>query len=108
MEKTRTPRFRVSFPLKSLQAALLGVLSALVVLFMVFDWNWFRKPLEHYMSHAEIGLWNCATRFCVDPSPSMAGISWPVGPGKTGQIRSIFPKTLEEASHHDYRIQSRV
>ena len=36
--------------LKRWHATLLGILLVLVVLFLVFDWNWFRKPLENYIS----------------------------------------------------------
>jgi AsmA family protein len=36
--------------LKRWQAVLLFLASALLILFLVFDWNWFRKPLERYVS----------------------------------------------------------
>jgi AsmA family protein len=40
----------MALPLKSWQVVLLGLVGALLILFLVFDWNWFRKPLEHYIS----------------------------------------------------------
>lgn len=36
--------------LKRWQAIGLGVLAAIVVFVLVFDWNWFRKPLQTYIS----------------------------------------------------------
>ena len=36
--------------LKRWQAVLLGVLALVVILILVFDWNWFRGPLERYIS----------------------------------------------------------
>lgn len=39
-----------AFQLRRWQTVLLGMVAALVILFLVFDWNWFRKPLERYIS----------------------------------------------------------
>ena len=36
--------------LKRWQWALLGLVSGLIILLLVFDWNWFRKPVERYIS----------------------------------------------------------
>ncbi len=36
--------------LKRWQWVLLGLVSGLIILLLVFDWNWFRKPLERYIS----------------------------------------------------------
>jgi AsmA family protein len=51
---------------KRWQAVLLGIVAAIAVLFMVFDWDWFRKPLQNYitektgrefrMSHLDVAL----------------------------------------------------
>ena len=36
--------------LKTWQSVLLGLLAALVVFWVIFDWNWLRRPLERYVS----------------------------------------------------------
>ena len=41
---------KIAFRLRRWQWMLLGSISALVVFFIVFDWNWLRKPLERYIS----------------------------------------------------------
>ncbi|MEO5737030.1 MAG: AsmA family protein [Variovorax sp.] len=38
------------FRLKRWHKVLLAILAAIVVLIIVFDWNWFRGPLERYIS----------------------------------------------------------
>ena len=50
MAQINTARTKVPLLLKRWHATLLGILLVLVVLFLVFDWNWFRKPLENYIS----------------------------------------------------------
>ena len=39
-----------SFRLKRWQSALLAAIALLLIFFIVFDWNWFRKPVENYIS----------------------------------------------------------
>ena len=50
MAQINTARTKVPLLLKRWHATLLGISLVLVVLFLVFDWNWFRKPLENYIS----------------------------------------------------------
>ncbi|MDB5967279.1 MAG: hypothetical protein JWQ72_3779 [Polaromonas sp.] len=50
MAETETARGKQPFRLKRWQTVLLVILALLVILFIVFDWNWFRKPLENYIS----------------------------------------------------------
>ena len=50
MASTNTSSTQPAFRLRRWQSVLLGIVAVLVVLFIVFDWNWFRKPLEHYIS----------------------------------------------------------
>src|SRR4051812_20396177 len=50
MAETETARGKQGFRLKRWQTVLLVLLALLVILFIVFDWNWFRKPLENYIS----------------------------------------------------------
>ena len=46
-DATQTTR---AFRLKRWQSVVLGILAALVILLLVFDWNWFRGPLQNYIS----------------------------------------------------------
>jgi uncharacterized protein involved in outer membrane biogenesis len=50
MADVRSATNKTGFRLKRWQWVLLGITAAIVVLLMVFDWNWFRKPLEKYIS----------------------------------------------------------
>ena len=45
----KSPTYQ-AFRLKRWQSVLLGIVAVLLILFIIFDWNWFRKPLEHYIS----------------------------------------------------------
>ena len=45
-----TTRAGKPFRLKRWQSVLLAILAALVILAILFDWNWFRGPLERYVS----------------------------------------------------------
>ena len=45
-----TTRAGKPFRLKRWQSVLLVILAALVILAILFDWNWFRGPLERYVS----------------------------------------------------------
>ena len=38
------------FHMKRWQLVLLSLVALVVVFFLIFDWNWFRKPLENYIS----------------------------------------------------------
>ena len=50
MEDTGTRAAKTGFRLKHWQTAMLALLAAIVVFVLVFDWNWFRKPLQNYIS----------------------------------------------------------
>ena len=50
MASTHTSPTHQAFRLKRWHSVLLGIVAVLVILFIIFDWNWFRKPLEHYIS----------------------------------------------------------
>jgi AsmA family protein len=50
MAQTDSPHRFAGFRLKRWQTVLLVIAALLVLLAILFDWNWFRKPLEHYIS----------------------------------------------------------
>ena len=50
MAAINTVRSLPSLRLKRWQLVLLGVAALLVVLIIVFDWNWFKKPVENYIT----------------------------------------------------------
>ena len=50
MADTGSAGTKRSFRLKSGHWVLLGILAVVVILLIVFDWNWFRHPLEKYIS----------------------------------------------------------
>ena len=50
MASINTSSTHPAFRLRRWQSVLLGIVAVLVILFIIFDWNWFRKPLEHYIS----------------------------------------------------------
>jgi uncharacterized protein involved in outer membrane biogenesis len=50
MEDTSTHTGITGFRLKRWQIATLCVLAVVIVFFLIFDWNWFRKPLQNYIS----------------------------------------------------------
>ena len=50
MVQTQAAQNNRSFRLKRWQTVLLVIAVALCILFLVFDWNWFRKPLQNYIS----------------------------------------------------------
>ncbi|RYX88289.1 MAG: AsmA family protein [Comamonadaceae bacterium] len=41
---------RGRFHLKRWQIALLSIIAIIIVFLLIFDWNWFRKPLQNYIS----------------------------------------------------------
>ena len=47
---TETAHKHQRFRLKPWQSVVLAVLALLVLLIIIFDWNWFRKPIENYIS----------------------------------------------------------
>ena len=51
MASINTSPTHQTFRLKRWQSVLLSLVAMLVILFIIFDWNWFRKPLENYVSN---------------------------------------------------------
>jgi uncharacterized protein involved in outer membrane biogenesis len=47
---TTTPTHAARFHLRRWQAVLLSILAVIIIFFLLFDWNWFRHPLEKYIS----------------------------------------------------------
>jgi uncharacterized protein involved in outer membrane biogenesis len=50
MAQPTTTQVKQALRLKRWQWVLLGSAAILLILWLVFDWNWFRKPLERYIS----------------------------------------------------------
>lgn len=50
MVETKKVQENRLFRLKRWQSVLLGSVAVLIILVIVFDWNWFRIPLERYIS----------------------------------------------------------
>jgi uncharacterized protein involved in outer membrane biogenesis len=50
MAQADSSRLKTRFRLKRWQSVLLGVLLAIVVFLLLFNWNWLRHPLERYIS----------------------------------------------------------
>ena len=50
MAQPTTTQLKQALRLKGWQWVLLGSAAIVLILWLVFDWNWFRKPLERYIS----------------------------------------------------------
>ncbi|MBC7437809.1 MAG: AsmA family protein [Bdellovibrionales bacterium] len=51
MEPTTPPATSAAgFRMKRWQIVALSILALIVIFFLIFDWNWFRRPLEKYVS----------------------------------------------------------
>ena len=50
MVASNTQQENKGFQLKRWQLVLLGIAAFLLLFILVFDWNWFRKPLEQYIA----------------------------------------------------------
>ena len=62
---------------------LLSVLAAFVLLVALFDWNWFRVPLEHYVSgktHREFKTSDLHVRLSLTPTIRLGDVRFANAP----------------------------